>query len=746
MSIPRRIEVLGLGGAKALARAQEAATSAAAAVTSATSKATEAVAAALEAKGYRDQASEITGLPTEAAAQAYNIENDPDVKAALFASYGVFVNAADPRFGVTRDQAQINNAIAYAQSLGGGTVSVLAKDGPWSITRSISTDQKKGGIHVTGPNVTLFSDGAQLTLAGNCDFVRASSALGAQVTITADTLPADTQLTVVDSSSFAVGADVFVRLGQAVYDAGEPDFWLFAKVAVVNDATHITLDRPVGYAMSVAATPTASQRSVAPFISLVENFRMAGTWDFYNPKVGQANAEGGVRLDHVKGFSFDVLRGTDPGAGVLNCHFVDGITGQAVKSPQSLRQNGQLSKGRVLSVSEVRGMNIGVVEAENFEGTPIVAESRVEAARIGVITLRNNNPARSTSTEPLISTLGRAHLDVGGLQVTGKGSLMRADGGTAGNTLTVGDAFFYTAQRPKIDRLDVVQRTLYVERELFGPPRVEQVVIPLAANMSAVEFTLPAGYLRRIRARASSVTGVTSFRLGTTGQVTNDLTALLVSGATVDLGGQGSGFDSTSYSASFSKPKRLLVSTDSTVPGGAHVVLEIHYFADPAANPVGEFRLARAVAGAASILIQPEELGVVTGTPTLGTAAGRWRAWLLDQATQERVAGVVRIPSDWTSARLELLWYNAGASSGDVRWATNIDSVAAGATLNTSGPSADVVATAGTQDVLVRTAIGTFAVTAGNLHGLRIARDAAAGSDTLPNDAGLLAAILTSAS
>ena len=87
MNIPRRIEVLGLGGAKALQRAQDAATSAAAAVTTAAAKATEAVAAALEAKGYRDQAGTIAGLPTEAAAQAYNLENDPDVKAVLSASY-----------------------------------------------------------------------------------------------------------------------------------------------------------------------------------------------------------------------------------------------------------------------------------------------------------------------------------------------------------------------------------------------------------------------------------------------------------------------------------------------------------------------------------------------------------------------------------------------------------------------------------------------------------------------------------
>ncbi len=491
------------------------------------------------------------------------------------------VSAADPQFGSTRDLVQIMNAVAHVIAAGGGTVRVMREDGPWSIGRRVVGQQKEGGILIEDPNVTLYSDGAVLNLTSNCDFIRIRSTFGAQVTITADTLISDTTLEVTSSATFTVGQRVFLRLGQAAYDAAEPDFWLHAKVSAVPDGTHITLDRPVGYALSVAATPTVSQRSAAPVTKMAENIRIAGTWNLVNPMTGGANAESGISIQHGRNITIDSVSGTDPGAGVVIAQFVDNLTIGTVICPQSSKQNGQASKGRVLGIAECRGVSIGIIEADAFQGPALAIEARCEGVSIKQLILRNTHTGRDNAGSALISGLGNSRPQIDSLHMTGNGSYVYDTGGSNGNAASIDEAYFYTGTRPILATLGIINRRVYVDGLLFQTRNVWRKAIPLTPSMSAVVVTLPAGQIARARLLATTLTGVSSIRLGSTAAVSPNLVTDMTAGVTSNPS-QGSGFGA-GYNVSNDTGKRVVITTDGTVPADAYLIVDVDYFADPAA-------------------------------------------------------------------------------------------------------------------------------------------------------------------
>lgn len=505
-------------------------------------------------------------------------------KSSLDAVYRVSVNAADPQFGITRDHVQINNAIAYVAGHGGGRVFVGRADGPWLIGRNVSTDLNMGGILINSSNITLESDGAVLNLTNTNDFIMIRGEVGTAITITADTLITDTVISVADSSGFTVGMKVFLRLGQAAYDAAEPDFWLWAKITAVPDATHVTLDKPVGYALSVAATPTVNQRCIAPITVLTENTAILGTWNLVNPMTGSANAEHGITHYMTRNSRIGNIIATNPGVAAVGGHIFEGLTVDSIRVTQTLAQGGHTAKGRAVSYSEGRNIHIRTLDVEDFQRAAIVAEARTENFTIDNVILRNINTTRASgSAVGLVTLLGNAKAAIGDLHVTGFGSFVYDDVGNTGSSLSIQNAYFYTSTRPSFADLGIVKNRLYIDNTLFVRRRRYRREIPLVP-FNGVWTQLPYGQLVDARVYISTLTGITQCYFGsyeadgTTGVTTTSFTSSLIAGRSIGLPiwrGLGAG-----YNPSHTTYKRVLFATDGTVPAGAYAVVEIEYFED----------------------------------------------------------------------------------------------------------------------------------------------------------------------
>lgn len=123
----------------------------------------------------------------------------------------------------------------------------------------------------------------------------------------------------------------------------------------------------------------------------------------------------------------------------------------------------------------------------------------------------------------------------------------------------------------------------------------------------------------------------------------------------------------------------------------------------------------------------------------------RTPAWLLDAATAEAVTWSREdLPSRWLSYDVEIVWANVGAGSGAVTWRADIGNWATGDTMTTPASGATVVSTAGAAGVVMRTTLATDVPrTAGKWPVIVVHRLGADAGDTLSNDAGLLALVLT---
>lgn len=143
----------------------------------------------------------------------------------------------------------------------------------------------------------------------------------------------------------------------------------------------------------------------------------------------------------------------------------------------------------------------------------------------------------------------------------------------------------------------------------------------------------------------------------------------------------------------------------------------------------------------------------VQNSPAMGTlgnatsGANRTAAMLFDASAFETVSATIIMPIGWATFSTHLWWANAGAGAGDVTWVHYNDQFSDTDTTDAAPAGTFVTSTAGLQYVLVRSSFsGTTSATAGQLVRLNIARSATSGSDTLANDAGLVAVELVRAS
>jgi hypothetical protein len=149
------------------------------------------------------------------------------------------------------------------------------------------------------------------------------------------------------------------------------------------------------------------------------------------------------------------------------------------------------------------------------------------------------------------------------------------------------------------------------------------------------------------------------------------------------------------------------------------------------------------------IFLHAQEFFAVNATtPAMGVVGGSRRpAFLFDASSAEFVATWLKAPKHWRNFTATVYWVNAGAGSGDVNWTVFAAEFAAGDTMGADAQtSSDTTATAGSQDVLVATAIAlTFTCTPDEIASVRVRRTATAVADTLGNDAGLIGVKLTRA-
>lgn len=133
-------------------------------------------------------------------------------------------------------------------------------------------------------------------------------------------------------------------------------------------------------------------------------------------------------------------------------------------------------------------------------------------------------------------------------------------------------------------------------------------------------------------------------------------------------------------------------------------------------------------------------VGVITGgTPAAILFASRWSAIAFDQSTNESWSVTVEMPASWSTATFSILWSQASAGSGNVVWALTLDAAADGETLNASGSGASSTIAAPAQNILKVSALrSNISITPSKLYGLRLARTASDGADTLAADAAVL--------
>lgn len=488
------------------------------------------------------------------------------------------INAANfslPVDGITDAGPAIRNALAKAVTRGGGEVLVpYCANGYFLGSLAAGST---GCLAISTPNITLRGENSRLILGVGGSFIKIQSTLAVgQTYITADTVKTDTTLTVFDTSVLTVGEWVLVELGQSPVDAFEPDFWLYAKVQSIGDATHVTLDRPVCYAMSIAGVPDTDQRSIRPLTPMAENITVEG-FDMYNPMIGFANAAYGIQAYAVQHLTLDNLVGENVGAGIFYTQYCDHVNVGRIEVRGCAKQ-GSTSKGRGFGFGETRNLRVRNAYLRNCESQFIFAEGRAEACTVESLRIENAYPGRVNtggSGIPIISHNGDTKVTYGDVWCGGKAANFYGIGGTTGNTININSGVFWMDGDPVVSDLSIfntirVRDTDYTEIKRYSKTFT---MVPNDPTGVANVYVLPNGLARRLRIYVSTKTGLTTVFLsnGVTHGV-NVVSSLTALAQTQFFGiGLGSFFNDL-------EGKEIHVATDVTMPASQFMTIEMEYF------------------------------------------------------------------------------------------------------------------------------------------------------------------------
>jgi len=522
------------------------------------------------------------------------------------------------------DVAAIQAAANYLKAAGGGKMIFPKPTVGYVIDRLDPAVQLGPRIEA---NITLEGQGlTNLILAGNCGFFKVQSLVGSPVTITANTVPTDFALQVADGTGFAMGDKVLVRIGQAAYDAGEPDYWYFAKV-VSAAAGSVTLDAPCNYTLNAASVTNTNNRSVMKITSFVEHVTFRNL-RFYDPNTGGANAEFGVRGYITGQITMEDCAGYNPGAGILYTQYVENVDGNTISIERSVRQSGQGSKGRCFNFAETKNVRIKNATARDFEGNFYVGEGGNKNVRFENVHLINTFPGRAITTA-LFGLLGERSFLCDGLYVEGNQTALVDTGGTA--IKPDGEWFRNLVMEPTT--CDITSTIVHTDAAklgglvklgatLLGPIRVATFEIDLMPSQAGRQVNLPAGWYRRVRFKINDKSGLTNLYIGNTNNINVQMDpATLVNGVAYDASALYSGIG-RDYPFNDVSGKRVIYYTDATVQDKARLLVEVEYFADLSATGSGE---AQVFGKAVQTLGQRQaasSLGAVTGRVQVFDATG----------------------------------------------------------------------------------------------------------------------------
>jgi hypothetical protein len=138
--------------------------------------------------------------------------------------------------------------------------------------------------------------------------------------------------------------------------------------------------------------------------------------------------------------------------------------------------------------------------------------------------------------------------------------------------------------------------------------------------------------------------------------------------------------------------------------------------------------------------LQAKSFDSVQGTATYGAITARLGGWIMPNAVASYLAVALALPSHWAKMDVYVKWVNMVANAGNVVLGGEIHKWAAGESINAtpSGNSSVVPATA-VPWVVVETKVGSdLVLDSTRMTTLRIARQGASGSETLPNSIAIL--------
>lgn len=488
------------------------------------------------------------------------------------------LNVLDDRFGalgngVQDDRPAIQAAIQEAYDRGGGSVYIPGTANGYNLASASITLSGKSWCLKALPGVSIVGDvTTKLNLRMTASFFNLAFVLAnAGTYITADTLATDTTIAVADSSTCTIGQQVIVELGQSPLDSGEPLTWQYAFVTSIPDATHITLDRPVCFAMSVAGVPTTAQRSVRPISRPFEHASFANL-RLVNTMAGGVVANAGFSAYGCRHLDFENITGLNPGAGLFNFQYVEHV-GFDMTTLEACAKQGAGAGGRAFSFCECRNIHVRNSHLENCEGSFVFLEASSQAITFDGLMIVNNFPGRSTTAAGLIHHNGYSGGRYKGTLFTGVAASIFSSNGPSTNGLSFESAAFEMSDDPILSSLVNlgefrVRGLIYTEIKRYSK------VFSLAASTNNV-CTLPSGLSRWLRIVVTSTTGITSCFMANGVSHGIDVKSSLVAGQQVSMPLQGIG---SGYVFNALEGKNVQFVTDGTLPPGTTATIEMEHF------------------------------------------------------------------------------------------------------------------------------------------------------------------------
>jgi hypothetical protein len=435
--------------------------------------------------------------------------------------------------GVTDDSVAFQNAINALSAKGGGKLLVPFTPNGYSVGRPNTGVQQ--GITLAS-NVSIYFDNATLILNNNAQFLCGFGNVGSYSTIQTNTLETDTVLNVDVTTNLTVGGEVLVQIGQAAYDAGEPDYYFYANVLALTSTT-VTLDRPINRAETVANITNNAHKAVYP-VTVLENVEIGGCVTFYNSATGSNNAEEGVFLKYARNVRIGKIVGTNVGAGILFAQYCENIYADVLEV-KTCAQQGEASKGRALNLAECKNVKINVLKARDCQGNIIFIEANNINCTIENLFVEN---LTSGNTNVMIFLGGQNYeFYVNRLWCDGYGMNIYEESQSAGNLvlgdLTVSKCFLDTMGYGDI-RFNSAQIRGIVRLEDQGRWRKRRVSVTKYLKVNGYSTVpLPWGIPLQYSIYTDTVTGLTSgyFLNGAGGSASNNVVASLVAGELVTL-------------------------------------------------------------------------------------------------------------------------------------------------------------------------------------------------------------------